>query len=88
MLPPIEIRWRKITQLGIFINNFGYSIRSSGDGIHPKEIQKLLNNIDDKPEEALISRLTLRSLKRAKYTTFSTGHFGLAAKLLPFYSAN
>lgn len=34
--------------------------------------------IDGTPEEALISRLTLRSMKQAKYTTVSTGHFGLA----------
>lgn len=32
------------------------------------------------PEEDLISRLTLRSMKRAKYTTGADGHFGLAAK--------
>ena len=48
------------------------------DEIHPKELQKLLMKIDGTPEEALISRLTLRSMKQAKYTTVSTGHFGLA----------
>lgn len=77
----------KIIQLGIFINNFGYSIRAKGGSIHPKEIQKLLNNIDDKPEEALISRLTLRSLKRAKYSTQASGHFGLAAKYYSHFTA-
>lgn len=77
----------KITQLGIFINNFGYSINKGKGDIHPKEIQKLLNSIDDKPEEALISRLTLRSLKRARYTTFSAGHFGLAAKYYSHFTA-
>ncbi len=77
----------KIIQLGIFINNFGYSIHTGRGEIHPKEIQKLLNSIDDKPEEALISRLTLRSLKRARYTTNSTGHFGLAAKYYSHFTA-
>lgn len=70
----------RIQQLGIFINNFGYSIKIGQDEIHPKELQKLLKKIEGTPEEALISRLTLRSMKRAKYTTTGSEHFGLAAK--------
>ncbi len=70
----------KIQKLAIFINNFGYSIKVGNEDIHPKELQKLLNKIEDTPEEALISRLTLRSMKQAKYTVTNTGHFGLSAK--------
>ncbi|UMZ01357.1 ribonuclease R [Roseburia rectibacter] len=72
----------KIKKLSTFINNFGYSIHIGQDEVHPKELQKLLQKIDGTPEEALISRLTLRSMKQAKYTTMSTGHFGLAT---PYY---
>ena len=68
----------KIKKLATFINNFGYSIHIGQDEVHPKELQKLLIKIEGTPEEALISRLTLRSMKQAKYTTVSTGHFGLA----------
>lgn len=68
----------KIRKLGTFINNFGYSIKIGQDEIHPKELQKLLQKIEGTPEEALISRLTLRSMKQAKYSTMGTGHFGLA----------
>lgn len=70
----------KIQKLSLFINNFGYSIKINQDDIHPKELQKLLGKIEDTPEEVLISRLTLRSMKQAKYTTMSTGHFGLATQ--------
>ncbi len=70
----------KIKKLAIFINNFGYSIRLGKEDIHPKELQKLLIKVEDTPEEALISRLTLRSMKQAKYTVANTGHFGLSAK--------
>lgn len=70
----------RIKKLATFINNFGYSIRIGNDNIHPKELQKLLDTIEDSPEEPLISRLTLRSMKRAQYSTECTGHFGLSAK--------
>lgn len=70
----------KIQKLALFINNFGYGLKATKDDVHPKELQKLLQKIEDTPEEALISRLTLRSMKQAKYATISTGHFGLAAK--------
>lgn len=70
----------KIQKLSTFINNFGFSIHMGQDEIHPKELQKLLAKIEDTPQEALISRLTLRSMKRAKYTTVSNGHFGLATR--------
>jgi ribonuclease R len=70
----------KIDKLATFIRNFGYSLKSKQDEIHPKELQKLLTKIDGTPEEALISRLTLRSMKQAKYTIDCTGHFGLACQ--------
>lgn len=70
----------KIAKLSTFIRNFGYSIKSKQEEIHPKELQKLLAKIEDTPEEALISRLTLRSMKQAKYTIDCTGHFGLACQ--------
>jgi len=77
----------KIRALAIFINNFGYSIKVGNEDIHPKELQKLLNKIEDTPEEALISRLTLRSMKQAKYTVANTGHFGLSAKYYSHFTS-
>lgn len=70
----------KMRTLELFINNFGYGLKMSNDEIHPKELQKLLKKIEGTPEESLISRITLRSLKQARYTTISSGHFGLAAQ--------
>ena len=70
----------KIMKLSAFIRNFGYHIKLTGEEIHPKELQKLLDKIADTEEETLISRLTLRSMKQAKYTVECTGHFGLACQ--------
>lgn len=74
--PDIE----KIQKLGVFINNFGYAIKGASQELHPKELQQLMIKIEGKPEEALIARLALRSMKQAKYTVKNEGHFGLATQ--------
>ena len=77
----------KMKSLATLINNFGYSIRFHNGEVYPKEVQKLLANAEDTPEEALISRLALRSMKQAKYTVANTGHFGLAAKYYTHFTS-
>ena len=47
--------------------------------VHPKQLQKLLDQIEGTPEEAMLARLILRSMRRAFYSPEGTGHFGLAA---------
>ncbi|MCR5737890.1 MAG: ribonuclease R [Eubacterium sp.] len=73
---PDEQRMDQLTQ---FIENFGYSVKKSDNLVHPKELQKLLTQIEGTPQEAMISRVTLRSMKRAEYTPQCIGHYGLAA---------
>jgi len=85
----------KIEKLRTFINNFGYHMKKlgknsgkiSGDEVHPKEIQKLLDKIAGTPEEAMISRLTLRSMKRAQYSVSNSGHFGLACQYYTHFTS-
>jgi ribonuclease R len=69
----------RVSRLEAMIRNFGYVLKTGSDHIHPKEIQKLLARIEGTPEEPMISRLALRSMKQAKYTTINVGHFGLSA---------
>lgn len=77
----------RMKSLATFINNFGYSIRFHNGEVYPKEVQKLLVKVEDTPEEALIGRLALRSMKQAKYTVVNTGHFGLAAKYYTHFTS-
>lgn len=77
----------RMKRLGTFINNFGYVLRMPGGQVYPKEIQKLLDKVEGTPEELLISRLTLRSMKQAKYTIENTGHFGLAARYYTHFTS-
>jgi len=77
----------KIRTLATFINNFGYSMHVGANEVKPKEVQKLLGKVEGTPEEALISRLALRSMKQARYTPENTGHFGLAANYYTHFTS-
>ena len=76
----------KVKKLSTFINNFGYHIHM-GNEIRPKEIQKLLEKVEGTPQEALSSRLALRSMKQARYTPENAGHFGLAAQYYTHFTS-
>ena len=69
----------RMRKLSAFLHNFGYTIHMKNHEVHPMELQKLLVKLEGTPEEALVDRLTLRSMKQARYGTECTGHFGLAA---------
>lgn len=70
----------KIKKLHFLVSGMGYVLKTGQEEIHPKEIQKLLDKVEGTKDEAFISRLTLRSMKKARYATESTGHFGLACQ--------
>jgi len=69
----------KVESLRMFLKNFGIYFRTKGE-IHPKEYQRALREIKGEPYEALVSRLILRSMQQARYSTICSGHFGLACK--------
>ncbi|MCY9692276.1 ribonuclease R [Paenibacillus alginolyticus] len=66
-----------------FVTNFGYSVKGKGNSVHPRALQALLEEIKGTPEETVLSKIMLRSMKQARYDAQSLGHFGLAAE---FYS--
>lgn len=70
----------KIQALGHFLGACGYVLKGNKDNIHPKEIQKMLESLAGHEEEAVITKMTLRSMQQARYDTECKGHFGLAAK--------
>ncbi|MBI5194484.1 MAG: ribonuclease R [Nitrospirae bacterium] len=68
----------KIMVFNEFIDSLGYKARL--DHTQPKTFQRMLDKLKGKPEEVLINRLLLRSMKQARYSTENIGHFGLASE--------
>lgn len=73
----------RLMEFNEFIHNFGYHLKGQESEIHPRALQELLDKIVDKPEERVINTMLLRSMKKAVYTPYNIGHFGLA---IDYYS--
>lgn len=69
----------KLQELTVFLKAMGYKLELKPDGtVNPKEINKLLAEVKDKPEENLISSATIKTMSKALYSIENLGHFGLA----------
>lgn len=69
----------KVESFLSFIRGYGYNIKAKNLS-EPKDYARLLFDLKGKPEERAISRLMLRTMQKAKYSSENTGHFGLAAQ--------
>lgn len=67
----------RLQDLGIFVRALGFDFNPTKN-ITPKDVQKLLREIEGSPAEAVIKIATLRSMAKATYATANAGHFGLA----------
>ena len=68
----------KINDLMAFVTRFGYRIKLRGDNKElSKNINKLLAEVKNRPEENLISTIAIRSMSKAIYSTDNIGHYGL-----------
>ena len=72
--------YEKVQELNKFLFNFGLRIKASKDNIYPKEFAKILEEVQGKEEEKVVSNLVLRTLKVARYEAINEGHFGIASK--------
>ncbi len=81
---PNEEKLRRFLE---FITNFGYIVRGSGNSIHPRALQEVIEAVQGKPEEMVVSTVMLRSMKQAKYDPESIGHFGLSTDFYTHFTS-
>ena len=69
----------KLSAFSVFARKFGHQLSVEEDAISGS-LNKLLTDIEGKPEQNVLETLAIRSMAKAKYTTEPDGHFGLAFK--------
>jgi ribonuclease R len=77
----------KIEELALFLRVLGYEFETQKGIVTAKNVNKLLAEVEGKPEANLIKTATIRSMAKAVYSTKNIGHFGLAFKYYTHFTS-
>lgn len=77
----------KLQRFFEFLTNFGIVVKGTGNKVHPRALQEIVESIEGMPEETVISTMLLRSMQQAKYFEESLGHFGLSADFYTHFTS-
>lgn len=78
----------KIERLNSLLGAFGLHIHPNEDGeIQPMDVQQVLERVAGRPEERIVSAVSLRSMQQARYADQNLGHFGLAARYYTHFTS-
>ncbi|MBS4190382.1 ribonuclease R [Bacillus sp. FJAT-49705] len=77
----------KLRRFFEFIINFGYIVRGTANSVHPRALQEIIEEVQGKPEEMVVSTVMLRSMQQAKYYPESLGHFGLSTEFYTHFTS-
>ena len=72
----------RLVDLREVLETFGYELKGDLEEVPPSAFQRVLKQIEGKPEERLLSDLLLRAQRKALYSPECRGHYALAA---PYY---
>lgn len=67
----------KVKNFSVFARQFGHKMNVDETSIS-SSLNKLMSEIEGKPEQNILEQLAIRTMAKAKYSTDAKGHFGLA----------
>lgn len=69
----------RVQDFALFAKKFGHKLNIEESSIS-SSLNKLMDEIEGKPEQNVLQQLAVRAMAKAKYSTEEKGHFGLAFK--------
>ncbi len=67
----------RVSDFAQFAKQFGHTLHTEEQAVS-RSLNKLMDEIEGKPEQNVLQSLAVRAMAKAKYTTEPKGHFGLA----------
>lgn len=77
----------KVLEFSNFIGTFGYKLNAGSDSAIAQSLNKLLKDVQGKPEQNLLETLAIRTMSKAIYTTHNIGHYGLGFQFYTHFTS-
>jgi ribonuclease R len=77
----------KVREFAELVSSFGYRVPGTLEDVAPRDFQRILRQVEGRPEERLVSYLLLRTMKLARYHEENLGHFGLATGMYAHFTS-
>ena len=70
-----------------YVSSLGYTITGNIKDVKPTTMQKILDQLKDKPDYKILSSMLLRSMQKAVYKPENLGHYGLASSCYTHFTS-
>lgn len=77
----------KVEEFSNFVGTFGYKLNAGSDSSIALSLNKLLKDVQGKPEANLIETLAVRTMSKAVYSTNNIGHYGLGFQFYTHFTS-
>lgn len=78
---------KKLDRALKIVKSVGHNIKGTSANVHPKSMQKLMEQLEGKKEGKVINTMLLRAMMKAKYSEQNLGHYGLAAEYYTHFTS-
>ena len=77
----------RVEEFAELVASLGYRVPADLAKVRPEDFQRILRQVEGRPEEKLVSYLLLRTMKLARYHEENLGHFGLATEMYAHFTS-
>ena len=77
----------KLMDFALFASRFGYNLQFDNPKVIARELNKLMLDLEGKPEQTLLQQLAIRTMAKAIYTINNIGHYGLGFEFYTHFTS-
>jgi ribonuclease R len=77
----------RLAALESFVRQFGYRLNLEDEATLPRQLNRLSQEVEGKPEQNIVQSVAIRTMAKAIYTTANKGHYALGFKYYTHFTS-